>query len=198
MCDRYNIFVMALGLCERTANRKRLNEEENTMQSGVEFRIREITRDDIPALERMLYLAIHVPEGQEAPLFEIIYQPDLYHYVENFGQANDLGFAAELNGKVIAAAWARNLADPELPGYGYVDEATPELSIVVEPAFRGQGIGTRLLEALHQELSQRGVKQISLSVQKSNPARKLYERQGYQTFEVRGEDLLMVKILGKI
>ncbi len=146
----------------------------------------------------MLYLAIHVPEGQEAPPFGIIYLSDLFHYVENFGQENDLGFAAELNGEVIAAAWARILADPALPGFGNLDEDTPELTIAVEPAYRGQGIGTRLLEELHQGLSQKGVQQISLSVQKSNPARNLYERLGYQTAEVRSEDLLMVKTLGKI
>lgn len=162
------------------------------------FRIRRIIPDDIPSLERMLYLAIHVPAGQEAPPFAIIYLPDLFHYIENFGQENDLGFAAELNGEVIAAAWARILADPALPGFGNVDQDTPELAIAVEPAYRGQGIGTRLLEELHQGLRQRGVQQISLSVQKSNPARNLYERLGYQTAEVRGEDLLMVKTLGKI
>ena len=170
----------------------------DTKKHQILYKIREIAPADIPSLERFLYLAIHVPEGQTPPPLEIISLPEIHHYIGNFGRADDFGYVAEVDGELIGAAWVRILADPAMPGYGNVDDQTPELAISVEPAYRGRGIGTRLLQRLHEELSSRRVKQISLSVQKTNPARRLYERVGYQTEQIRGEDLLMVKSLGKI
>jgi ribosomal protein S18 acetylase RimI-like enzyme len=51
----------------------------------------------------------------------------------------------------------------------------------VRPAFRGLGLGTRLLEVAEQDLVQRGFSWTVLNVSRENlDARRLYERQGYR------------------
>jgi GNAT superfamily N-acetyltransferase len=78
---------------------------------------------------------------------------------------------ASQSGKI---AWLRCFPASE-PGYGFVDESTPELSIAVLPAYRGKGIGSRLLERLLQ-----GVDAASLSCDPANPAWRLYVRLGFE------------------
>jgi ribosomal protein S18 acetylase RimI-like enzyme len=65
------------------------------------------------------------------------------------------------------------------------------------PEYRGKGIGGRLLTALHDELRTRGYARISLSVQKENPAFRLYERTGYKIIDEKAEDYIMVKELSQ-
>ena len=61
-------------------------------------------------------------------------------------------------------------------------------SLRVHPAFRGLGIGSRLIEAAEQCARERGFEQLGLSVSVENPkARRLYERCGYA---LRGEPYL--------
>jgi ribosomal protein S18 acetylase RimI-like enzyme len=78
-----------------------------------------------------------------------------------------------------------------------VDAMTPELAISILPAYRNMGIGTMLLAGLHQELHERGYGQISLSVQKANPAGNLYARLGYRIVGENAEDCIMVKSLAE-
>lgn len=76
----------------------------------------------------------------------------------------------------VGAVWVR-LMIGENKGYGFVDDATPELSIAVLPEYRGQGVGTQLLTHLFG--SECGVSSTSLSVSLENPAVRLYERFGF-------------------
>ncbi len=53
----------------------------------------------------------------------------------------------------------------------------------VSPNFRGQGLANRLLEAVvAQAKTLPGMEQINLTVVATNPAKRLYERAGFQTF----------------
>jgi GNAT superfamily N-acetyltransferase len=66
---------------------------------------------------------------------------------------------------------------------GFVDAATPVIAIATTPAARGQGLGTRLLEALAREARRTGFPALSLSVGPSNPAMRLYARLGFVPLE---------------
>lgn len=104
-------------------------------------------------------------------------------YVRGWGRAGDTAVIALENGFPVGAAWFRLFAGAE-PGYGFVDERTPELAIAVVPSKRGHGVGEELLVALLERARASGYEALSLSVEPGNPARKLYERHG---FEVVGQ-----------
>ena len=94
----------------------------------------------------------------------------------------------------VGAAWYRVFRAAE-PGYGYVDEQTPELAIAVVPSKRGHGIGEELLQALLVKARAAGYERLSLSVEPGNPARKLYERHGFEVVDEGAEAWTMVASL---
>jgi ribosomal protein S18 acetylase RimI-like enzyme len=155
--------------------------------------IREIETTEIPLLADFLYHAIFLPPNVEPLPKETIYKPDIYLYIKDFGKPDDCAIVAEQGGVVVGAAWTRIIL-----AYGHTDNETPELAISVLPEYRGRGIGTLLLNGLFEFLRKRGYRQTSLSVQKANPAARLYQRLGYRTIRENGEDFIMLKALGRI
>ncbi len=57
---------------------------------------------------------------------------------------------------------------PAEPGFGYVDERTPELAIAVVPSKRGRGIGDALLRWLLETAGDDGYAALSLCVDSAN------------------------------
>lgn len=140
--------------------------------------IRWLTPSDQAFLWDALYNAVHVPPGEAPPSREIVNLPELSCYVSGWMQRpDDLGVVAEEEGVPIGAAWLRRWSGQQR-GYGFVDEATPELSMSVLPAHRGRGVGTTMLRRLLSAAEERYAA-VSLSVAASNPARQLYEREGF-------------------
>ena len=110
--------------------------------------LRPATRDDQGFLEEMLYTAIYVPDGEAPPPRSIVSDPHLSLYIEGFGnREGDSGLIASTRETPIGAVWVRMFTAAH-PGYGFVDEATPELSAAVTGPERGRGIGTALLESM--------------------------------------------------
>jgi ribosomal protein S18 acetylase RimI-like enzyme len=152
--------------------------------------LRPLSESDAVFLREALYLAIFVPPDAPPPPLEIVNLPELAAYITDFGaQAGDVGVLALDGDLAVGAAWARLLY-----GYGFVDDATPELSIAVLPAYRGQGIGVRMMEALFAALRPSAAR-VSLSVQAANPALRLYERLGFVVVAQDGESVVMVREL---
>jgi GNAT superfamily N-acetyltransferase len=112
-------------------------------------------------------------------------------YVRGWGRPGDTAVIALENGFPVGAAWFR-LFRPDEPGYGFVDESTPELAIAVVPSKRGHGVGDELLGALIQKARSAGYGRLSLSVEPGNPARKLYERHGFEVVDEGDEAWTMV------
>ncbi len=103
-------------------------------------------------------------------------------YVRGWGRSGDTAVIALEGGFAVGAAWYR-VFDSDEPGYGFVDEQTPELAIAVVPSKRGRGIGEQLIAALIERARESGYDALSLSVEPGNPARKLYERHGFEVVE---------------
>ena len=68
-------------------------------------------------------------------------------YVDGWGRKGDTALIAIEDGHRLGAGWFR-LFREAAPGYGFVDEETPELTIAVVPGRRGEGIGHELLAGL--------------------------------------------------
>ena len=81
------------------------------------------------------------------------------------------------------AAWYR-LFPASAPGFGFVDEETPELTIAVAPSHRGRGAGGELLEALLARAREEGYPRVSLSAEPGQLG--FYEKHGFH--ELRRED----------
>ncbi len=107
-------------------------------------------------------------------------------YVRGWGRPDDTALIALEGGFAVGAAWYR-VFSADQPGYGFVDERTPELAIAVVPSKRGHGIGEQLLTALIERARAGGYEALSLSVEPGNPARKLYERNGFEVVQQGAE-----------
>jgi GNAT superfamily N-acetyltransferase len=153
--------------------------------------IRTADADDRGFLQAMLFEAVNWnPDRSQIPLHEVLARQDFARYVVDWPRSSDEGVLAVEAGDRLGAAWYRFFPSSQ-PGYGYVDEAVPEVSIALLPAHRGRGIGTRLMSALADLAAARHVGALSLSVESANPARRLYERLGYRTVSDNGEAVTM-------
>jgi GNAT superfamily N-acetyltransferase len=137
--------------------------------------LRDVDQQDTRFLRDMLRHAYHWRMGD----------PDLpaYRYVKSWGRPGDAGVVAFTGPNPYGAAWYR-LFPASAPGFGFVDEETPELTIAVVPSHRGHGTGGELLEALLARARGEGFTRISLSAEPGQTG--FYEKHGFR--ELRRED----------
>ncbi len=113
-------------------------------------------------------------------------------YVKAWGREADTAVIAIADGFPVGAAWYR-LFPATRPGYGFVDEGTPELAVAVVPSARSKGVGSALLTTLFERARAAGFRALSLSVDRYNDAAiALYERHGFTRVEEKGDSLTMV------
>lgn len=154
--------------------------------------LRTAQRDDVPLLRTLLFEAAYWRSSMpRPPLEQALAAPELARYVDDFGRPGDFGLVAHYDAEALGAAWWRRL-QADSPGYGFVDEATPELSTAVLPAHRGRGIGTALLTELKGQARSHEINRLSLSVERDNPAAALYQRVGFQPLRYNRNALTMV------
>lgn len=153
--------------------------------------LRFANQDDLPFLKWMLYEAAY-PEGLgERPPFEKgIADPITARYLDGWVRKGDAGLIVTSEaGGPVGAAWYR-LFPADAPGWGFIDEQTPELAIAVVHESRGKGIGTQLLQSLMTLAQKQGHRQISLSVDPPNKAAyNLYQKLGFQDAGL-GDDVI--------
>jgi ribosomal protein S18 acetylase RimI-like enzyme len=147
--------------------------------------LRPATAEDSPSLVSALLEAMNWGETRFTRQ-QITTIPHLAHYVTGWPRPGDFGvvaFDVETSSSgatmdAIGASWCRQFLASD-PGYGYIADDIPELTIGVAPAHRGQGVGRALLTALIEEAQARGLRAISLSVEDGNQGRALYDRAGF-------------------
>jgi ribosomal protein S18 acetylase RimI-like enzyme len=149
-------------------------------------------------LAEMLYEAVNwYDDGAEErpPMDDVLAVPENARYVDGWGRPGDVAlYALDLHDEPVGAAWYRTFS-AAAPGYGYVADDVPEVSIAVYPEFRGQHVGTLLLGALIARAEREGVRALSLSVNRSNPAKRLYARLGFEVVSETPETLTMLRDL---
>lgn len=154
----------------------------------MQYMIREMKSQEYRLLSDFLYEAIYIPEGVEAPPRSVIDFPELQEYIIEFGnRKHDKALVAEIQGDIVGAIWVRIMND-----YGHIDNDTPSLAMSVYKKYRGLGIGTSLLKQLLQVERLAGYSKISLSVQKSNYAVKMYEKVGFTVVDENDEEYIMI------
>jgi ribosomal protein S18 acetylase RimI-like enzyme len=118
----------------------------------------------------------------------------LSRYVDNWGRPGDVAVIAHETGNRVGAAWLR-IFGPDEPGYGYVDDTTPELSIAVVPSRRRHGLGQELLDGLLAAAREAGHEAVSLSVEADSPAVAFYERNGFERVREHEGGVVMLRRL---
>jgi GNAT superfamily N-acetyltransferase len=138
--------------------------------------LRPADRQDTRFLRDMLRHAYHWRMAQD---------PDLpvFRYVQNWGRPGDAGVIAFDGPNAYGAAWYR-LFPASAPGFAFVDDKTPELTIAVVPSQRGHGTGGELLEALLERARGEGYSYVSLSAEPGQTG--FYEKHGFR--ELRREE----------
>ncbi|MGP6173993.1 TIGR00730 family Rossman fold protein [Corynebacterium sp. A21] len=87
----------------------------------------------------------------------------------------DYGIIASLEGQPVGVVWV-----VFAPAVGFLRSDVPELVISVDESRQGQGIGAVLLEVIRNHGRDARWTGISLSVEEGNPAKRLYERTGFE------------------
>ncbi|OGO62789.1 MAG: hypothetical protein A2Z45_05920 [Chloroflexi bacterium RBG_19FT_COMBO_55_16] len=128
--------------------------------------IRKATREDLPSLEW---------DGEFTHFRRLF--AEAYRYTETgealmwVAEQIDTGIIGQLF--VLMESLNTTLADGHTRAYIY--------GFRVRPAYRGAGVGSRLLQTAETDLARRGFRLICLNVARVNQdARRLYERFGYR------------------
>ena len=143
--------------------------------------IRPVHPGDLPFLWDMGWEATAVDPGMRALGREAAFaNPHVRRYLDGWGRPGDAGvIALDASGQRLGAAWYR-LFPADAPGYGFVASDVPEISIGVAARARRRGVGGALLDALVAMARAQGHRALSLSVDRRNPAQRLYARYGFR------------------
>lgn len=160
---------------------------------------RPVETDDMPFLREMLWEAAAVAAEMRALGMETaLAQPSVRKYIEGWGRTGDAGVVAvDAAGRRLGAAWYR-LFPADAPGYGFIAPDVPELSIGVSEAARGRGVGGALIDGLLVTAREQGFRAVSLSVDRQNPAVRLYERMGFRDAGVSGPEETSVTMIAPL
>jgi GNAT superfamily N-acetyltransferase len=159
--------------------------------------IRRAEPADEPFLWRMLATTAHLPPNEPPPVEAAQQDPGIAPYLRGWGRPGDAGVLAEEDGEPVGAAWYRRFAAGS-PGYGFVAEDIPEISIGVEAGWRSRGTGRALLNALIDRARADGHASLSLSADARNaPALALYRSIGFETVGGdAGNPTMLLRLVG--
>ena len=159
------------------------------------MRIEPYQPDDFGFLRRMLAMAVFWRDDALPSDYEVrLDRPGVTPIFQGWGREHDTALVAYMGDRRVGAAWYRTFT-VDNHSYGFVDEFTPELGVGVEHDTRGRGVGTALLNQLLDAAETAGLAAVSLSVELENPARRLYQRLGFEDHIVNPNDATMIRRL---
>jgi ribosomal protein S18 acetylase RimI-like enzyme len=160
----------------------------------MEYIIRVMQPEEYHILEDFLYEAIFQRDQDNLLPRSVILEPGLHIYIKDFGKSqHDHCLCAEVDGRIVGAVWVRII-----PGYGSIDDRTPEFAISLYKEYRGYGIGTSLMKEMLKKLMSLGYQKTSLAVQKDNYAYKMYSIVGFEIVDENEEEYIMICHLDKL
>jgi len=134
---------------------------------------------DIDFIREMLFEAFFWnPKILRSDFDEFFKNEEFHKLISNWGRFGDRVVIAADEHKAIGAAWFRLWTESN-HSFGFIDSNIPELGIGLRSEYRSQGIGRKLLKELINVAREDGFEALSLSVDPSNFARKLYESEGF-------------------
>ena len=144
--------------------------------------VRRATADDLPAIGRLGALLVRLHHDFDSKRFIPATSQTPSGYAWFLGtqleQPNVIVLVAERDAKVIGYTYA------SVEGFDYMSLRGPAgvlADIVVDPDYRGQGVGRLLLDATLAELKNRGVPRVVLSTAEGNDrAQHIFERAGFR------------------
>ena len=155
---------------------------------------RDHTHYDINFLQEMLYEAVFWrPNISRPPIKEGLSHPDIAKVLSNWGRDGDTAVIAYTEeGERVGAVWYRFWTHDN-HSYGFVTPDIPEIGIGVKQKYRRRGIGNALLTQLIEISINNNIKQLSLSVEKDNPAQHLYKKHHFKKVKTIINALTMVR-----
>ncbi len=152
------------------------------------LRIEPMAIEDLPAVLAIEAVSFSAPWSEAAYRHELVSNPAGFYIVARLAGEGDTPAEGER---------------PPLIGYAgmwYQYDEAHVVTIAVQPAYRGRGVGARLLLELLVEAMAAGMACVTLEVRVSNlVARRLYERHGFTVTGFRpryyadnGEDALIM------
>jgi L-amino acid N-acyltransferase YncA len=115
-------------------------------------------------------------------------------YVDGWGRPGDTVLIAMDGGHRVGAGWIRIFRETA-PGYGFIDENTPELTVAVVPTRQGEGIGIELLRGLLDRARADAYRAVSVSVEKNHPEVALFEGEGFEQVGETTHAVVMRRVL---
>ena len=144
--------------------------------------IRPATRADLQSIGKLGALLVRTHHDFDPRRFIAATSQTEHGYASFLGgqleESNVIILSAEGEGKVLGYAYAG------VEDYDYMSLRGPAgvlYDIVVDPAYRGRGVGHKLLDAALAALEERGAPRVVLSTAEQNaPAQHLFERAGFR------------------
>ncbi|WP_328989356.1 GNAT family N-acetyltransferase [Kribbella sp. NBC_01245] len=158
------------------------------------MRFRPAVPGDLPHLIDMLLEAYNWGGVERFTTDQLALNDNAWRYIDGWPRAGEFGVIAAVDGRRAGAVWAR-LMPSSRPGYGYVADDVPELSLGVVAEFRGQGVGRALLGEVITAARLAGYERLSLSVEPENFAAGLYRSVGFEVVGRNGGSDTMVLAL---
>jgi RsiW-degrading membrane proteinase PrsW (M82 family)/GNAT superfamily N-acetyltransferase len=157
--------------------------------------VRHATPADLPFLTAMLAEAANWDGQRPVTAANVSQDPNAWRYLDGWQRPTDFGVVSMDGATPTGGAWARFLTRADA-GYGYVDDAIPELTLAVAGGARRRGLGTELLAGLIESARELDLPGLSLSVEDGNAAaRTIYERAGFTVVGRNGNsDTLLLRL----